>query len=48
MVASPEDAGVLDVLDDGRGDDLAAVGHGVELDLLGVEDELGDDDGVLR
>ena len=41
------DAGVLDVLDDGRGDDLAPVGDGVHLDLLAVEDELRDDDRVL-
>ena len=41
------DAGVLDVLDDGRSDDLAVLGHGVDLDLLGVEDELADDDRVF-
>ena len=41
------DAGVLDVLDDRRGHDLALVGHGVELDFLGVHDELRDDDRIL-
>ena len=41
-------AGVLDVLADGTQDDLALVGHGVDLDLARVRLELRHDDRMLR
>mmetsp|Transcript_32049 Transcript_32049/g.83890 ORF Transcript_32049/g.83890 Transcript_32049/m.83890 type:complete len:384 (+) Transcript_32049:741-1892(+) len=40
-------AGVLDVLADRVVDHVAVVGDGVDLDLLGALDELGDDDRVV-
>ena len=39
--------GKLDMLGDGVLYDLSLVGHGVELDLLGVLHELGNDNGEL-
>jgi hypothetical protein len=42
------DARVLDVLADGPENNLAAVSHGVDLQLAGVRLELGDYHGVLR
>mmetsp|Transcript_52065 Transcript_52065/g.136855 ORF Transcript_52065/g.136855 Transcript_52065/m.136855 type:complete len:461 (-) Transcript_52065:504-1886(-) len=41
------DARVLDVLGDGVVDDVALLGDGIDLDLLGALDELRDDDGVV-
>ena len=40
-------AGKLDVLRDGILDNLAVAGYGVELNLLGILEELGDDHGEL-
>ena len=37
----------LDMLADGVGDDLAALGYGVDLDFLSMLDELAHHDGVL-
>ena len=42
------DPRVLHVLRHGHADDLAAVGHRVHVDLLGLHDELAEDDRVLE
>jgi hypothetical protein len=41
-------AGVLHVLGDGRGAHLASAGHRVDLELLGVLDELAHHHGMRR